>query len=163
MRTIRVEAPTEQTLHLYLYPFKDELAPDPAGYTLIETGPRQYEYEVEDPLLLGTYRAVIEVETEAITTVIDSGYIVLCQGDDIYEMKQSAPTTCTTTPSQESEAATLTDFGPKRVKTKEMEIEQFDPLRNQMAAERATLTYPGWCSGFDCVGRGVNEYPKPRS
>jgi len=160
MRTIRVEAPTEQTLRLYLYPFTTEVAADGAGYALIETGPRQYEWEVDDATLLGTYRAVIEVETPEITTIIDSGYVTLCLDEVTYVISNKAPSTCST-PSQESETTTsLTDFGPKRVKTKEMEIEQFDPLRNQMAAERATMNYPGWCSGYDCVGRGINEHPK---
>jgi hypothetical protein len=154
MRTIRVEAPTEQTLRLYLYPFTTEVAADVAGYVLVETGPRQYEWEVDEDTLLGTYRAVIEVETVEITTIIDSGYICLGQPEGTYVMTNKLPTTCSTS-SQESEAATLPDYGPKRVKTKEMEIEQFDPLRLQLAQDRSRVQQPSWCDGSICVGKSI--------
>ena len=154
MRTIRIEAPVGQTLRIFLYPFTLEAAADPAGYALTETGPRQYETAIEDVALLGTYRVAVEVVTEDITTIIDSGYLCLGQADDTYVMTNKLPTTCPT-PSQESEAATLPDYGPKRVKTKEMEIEQFDPLRNQMAQDRSRVQQPSWCDGAICVGKEI--------
>ncbi len=153
MRTLRIEAPTGQTLKAYLYPLTIEQSADPAGYSLTETASRQYEVEISDPLLLGTYRVVVEMISEDITTAIDSGYVVLEQADGTYIMTNKVPS-CTT-PSQESDPATLADFGPKRVKTKEMEIEQFDPLRLQMAQDRSRSTQPSWCDGAICVGRSI--------
>ena len=156
MRTIRVEAPTGQALRIFLYPFTVEVVADVAGYVLTETAPRQYETEIEDPLLIGTYRVAVQVTTEDITTIIDSGYVCLGQPDGTYVMSNKLPTTCST-PSQESTEATLPDYGPKRVKTKEMEIEQFDPLRLQMAQDRGRVQQPSWCDGSTCVGRNEEE------
>jgi hypothetical protein len=150
MRILRLEAPTEQSLRIYLFPFSDEVVADPSGYVILETSPRQYEVEIEDPLLLGTYRVVVEVITDDITTIIDSGYVVLEQGDNTYVMTNklpSAPTITSTTQGSE--------YGPRRVKTKEMEIEQFDPLRIQMAADRSTVQQPSWCDGSICVGKSI--------
>jgi hypothetical protein len=155
MRTLRLEAPTGQTLRAYLFPFTVESAPDPAGYVLTETGPRQYEVEIVDPLLIGTYRVVVEATTEDITTAIDSGYVALGGLPGTYVMTNKLPTT--PTPPQESSEAVLPDYGPKRVKTKEMEIEQFDPLRMQMAQERSQILQPCWGSGVECIGR--NKMP----
>jgi hypothetical protein len=154
MRTIRIEAPVGQTLRIFLYPFTIETAADPAGYALTETGPRQYEASIADDTLVGTYRVAVEVVTEDITTIIDSGYLCLGQPEGTYVMTNKLPTTCST-PSQESEAATLPDYGPKRVKTKEMEIEQFDPLRLQMAQDRGRVQQPSWCDGSICVGKSI--------
>jgi hypothetical protein len=152
MRIIRLEAPTEQSLRIYLYPFTLEAPADPAGYTTTETSPRQYEATIEDPLLIGIYRVVVEVITESITTIIDSGYVRLDQPDATYVMTNKLPTT----PSpQESSEATLPDYGPKRVKTKEMEIEQFDPLRIQIAQDRGRVQQPSWCDGAICVGKEI--------
>lgn len=155
MRTLRVEAPTGQTLKAYLFPFSNEIIADPAGYSLVETETRQYEVEIVNPELVGTYRVLIEVVSGEFTNSIDSGYVALGGDAGTYVMTDIIPTIATASTSE----VTLTDYGPKRVKTKEMEIEQFDPIRNQMASERATMNYPGWCSGYDCVGRYKNECP----
>lgn len=45
------------------------------------------------------------------------------------------------TPEEELAAASET-IGPKRVKTPNMEVEQFDPLVIQRAVERQSSTYP---------------------
>lgn len=155
-RTLRIEAPTEQTLKAFLFPFTTEVVADPTGYALTETGARQYEVEIADATIVGVYRVVIEATTADITTAIDSGYVLLEVPNGTYVMTNKLPT-ITITPSQESVAATLPDYGPKRVKTKEMEIEQFDPLRLQMAQERSSITQPSWCDGAICVGKNVCE------
>jgi hypothetical protein len=57
----------------------------------------------------------------------------------------------------EVESVSFGNVGPKRVKTKEMEIEQFDPLRSQMALDRSQVMQPSWCQGHSCVGRYKGE------
>lgn len=47
---------------------------------------------------------------------------------------------------------TYSAYGPKRVKTKQMEIEQFDPRVLQDAEARANATLPSFCESRICVG-----------
>lgn len=149
MSTLRLEAPTGQTLKAYLFPYTTEVAADVAGYSLTETASRQYEVTLSG--LVGTYRVVVEVITDAITTTIDSGYVLLEAAEGTYLMTNGL--SITPTVAVVSSASDLPDYGPRRVKTKELEIEQFDPLKNQMAQERSILTQPSWCEGYSCVGK----------
>lgn len=61
------------------------------------------------------------------------------------------------------EAPTLefSGYGPKRVKTKEMEIEQFDPSILAKIEERKAAGMPTFCNTPSCVGRHKYEiYPQ---
>lgn len=156
-RKIEIEAPTGQTLKIYLFPHTTETAGDVAGYSLTEVEDMQYQYTVTSDLLVGTYRCVIEVITASITTAIDSGYVLLLAEDGVYVMSDTLPTTSTVTTTTEN---TYSSFGPKRVKTKEMEIEQFSPKELQRVEERTNnTTLPSFCGGFACIGRFKNEPP----
>jgi hypothetical protein len=59
----------------------------------------------------------------------------------------------------EEEAATLpnSEYGPRRVKTKEMEIEAFSPMEVIRARERENSQPPTFCGGPHCVGRYKDE------
>ncbi len=54
-------------------------------------------------------------------------------------------------------------YGPKRVKTPNMEVEQFDPLTIQRAEDRANSVYPTLCNmGMTIVSPNSCVYRRPR-
>jgi hypothetical protein len=63
------------------------------------------------------------------------------------------------TPIEEPEVP-LGEYGPKSVKTKEMEITQFSPMEVLRAREREATSWPTFCQGPSCVGRHVSENPR---
>ena len=128
-----------------------ETAGDAGGYALTEVEDMQYQYTVESSTLVGTYRVVVEVITDAITTAIDSGFVLLLAADGVYVMTNTFPVSAPTVATPTNEYAS---FGPKRVKTKEMEIEAHNPKDLQRLLERTTNTnLPTFCGGFACVGK----------
>lgn len=156
-RKIEVEAPTGQTLKIYLFAHTTETEADEDGYDLTEVEDMQYQYTIASDTLVGTYRCLIEVITDDITTAIDSGYVLLLAQDGVYVISDTLPTSSTATTTTEND---YNSYGPKRVKTKEMEIEQFSPKELQRVEERANnTTLPSFCGGFACVGRFKNETP----
>jgi len=157
MRILRLEAPTGLTLKAYLFPFTVETSADPAGYALTETGARKYEVEIVDPTIFGQYRVVVEMVSEEITTAIDSGYVNIGSDSGTYVMSNKVHQ-----PQQEIEILdpSLSEYGPKSVKTKEMEITQFSPMERIKAKERETTPWPTFCNTPACIGRGKNEYRK---
>lgn len=148
MKKICYEGPEGQTLVAYLTALENAISDLDESYPLTEIGDRNYLAEV--PGLLGNYRVVIEVVTDDITTSIDSGYVTIGSDDETYQVVNKKPTT--TPPSTTPTPGRYSAYGPKRVKTKEMDIEQFDPHRIQIAEERSTLQEPSWCNGYSCIG-----------
>ena len=66
------------------------------------------------------------------------------------------------TPEEELAAASQT-IGPKRVKTPNMEVEQFDPLTIQRATERANSTLPIFSNfGMTIVSPNKPVYKRKR-
>lgn len=62
-------------------------------------------------------------------------------------------------------ALKLSEYGPKRVKTKEMEIEQFDPRILDEVEERKknrTKNLPTFCSSNFCAGYTIEENQRDR-
>jgi len=59
-----------------------------------------------------------------------------------------------------NDAVPLGEYGPKTVKTKEMEITQFSPMEVIKARERENSSWPTFCQGPSCVGRHVSENPR---
>lgn len=51
----------------------------------------------------------------------------------------------------------LEGYGPKRVKTKTMDIEQFSPMELYKLEQLRVQSSPTFCSSRMCVGRGINE------
>jgi hypothetical protein len=63
----------------------------------------------------------------------------------------------------EEVALKLSEYGPKRIKTKEMEIEQFDPRILDELDERKKMrakTIPTFCSSNFCAGQTIEENPR---
>lgn len=150
-RKLRVEQPTDLTLRAFLFPLTTEESADGDGYELTEVEDRMYEFTISQATLVGTYRVSIQLESEAITTTIDSGYVYLGAADGTYIFQNTVPTTPTTT---EITTPTYSTHGPKRVKTREMEIESHNPRDIQRVIERDTYTtLPTFSSGAACVGR----------
>jgi len=154
-RTLRIEEPEGLTLKVYLTPVDTGDAGNVDGYELIETADRQYEIVLTESGLYGRYRVLVEFYSEVLTSSIDSGYVSLDSADGIYIMQNKLPELAIATTVSDTEA--FSAYGPKRVKTKEMEIEQFSPLEIQKANERASATLPTFCSGPACIGRYKNE------
>ena len=152
-RTFRTEQPEELTLKIYLVPVDLGEIGDEEGYTLTETLPRQYEIEVPTGFF-GRYRVTVEMVSVEITANIDSGYVDFGSADGVYVMQNKLPELSTT---PETSDDTYTTYGPKRVKTKEMEIEQFSPDVIQRVQERESATLPTFCSGPACIGSYKNE------
>lgn len=152
-RTFRTEQPENLTLKMYLAPVDLGETGDEEGYNLTETLSRQYEVVVPADLY-GRYRVSIELVSEAITATIDSGYVNFGSADGVYVMQNTLPELSTV---PETSNDTYTTYGPKRVKTKEMEIEQFSPDIIQRVQERESATLPTFCSGPACIGRYKNE------
>lgn len=51
----------------------------------------------------------------------------------------------------------FSEYGPRRIKTKKLEIEQFDPEKLQDLKDRKNRTIPTFCSSRFCVGRNDEE------
>lgn len=149
-RKIRIEAPTDLTLKLFLYAFTGSGTPDTNGYALTEVSPRAYEMTIPDDALQGVFYCSIYYIAQDAT--IDSGYVNLESADSTYLLSNSPPAPSTTEIPETSYSA----YGPKRVKTKEMEIEQFSPMEIQRAEDRAAAPLPCFGSSHVCVGRNKN-------
>jgi len=156
-RTLRIEAPPELTLKVFLNPEESGLEGDEGGYALTEIVPRTYEVEIEEELIFGIYSVRVVMESEAPDITIDSGYVKFAATAGTYIMTQNKPDACPVAAS--TEGLTFSTYGPKRVKTKEMEIEQFAPSEIMKADERAIATSPTFCEGGVCVGRYDRRTP----
>jgi hypothetical protein len=88
------------------------------------------------------------VETEEIE--IDSGYVRFGAEAGNYALSNAVPPPITPAPVGPTEYA---QHGPKRVRTKEMEIEQFAPDIIQKVNSRAAAKIPTFCSLPSCVGK----------
>lgn len=145
-KKLQIEAPEELDLTAFFKPTSIETEGDIAGYSLTEISARLYEM-ILPSTLIGSYWVVVKDDEET----IDAGYINITSSVMVYSLSTTLPSESL---EQEESTTTYPAYGPKKVKTKEMEIEQFDPLTNQMAEERKTLNQPTWCSGGSC--RGIN-------
>lgn len=47
----------------------------------------------------------------------------------------------------------FSEFGPKRVKTKELDIEQWDPEKLERINRRRTATHPTFCNSLFCIAK----------
>lgn len=155
-RILSTEQPEGLTLKAYLFPIDTGAAGIEEGYELTETADRLYQLTITDAEIFGRYRIAIEMISDDITATIDSGYVFIGNVSGNYIMQNTLPelsTTITTPPPE----ITYSDYGPKRVKTKEMEIEQFSPMELQRVQERVNATLPSFCSGSTCIGRYKHE------
>lgn len=144
MKKLQIEAPEGLTLTAFFNPTTDQTAGNVSGYALTEVSDRLYETIIPDEIL-GLYWVVIKLGTDA----IDGGYSSITT-EGVFLISKEIPVTPDVpdvTPSS------LTNHGPRRVKTKEMEIEQFDPMRLALLAERSLAQVPTWCDGPSCSGR----------
>lgn len=151
-RKIRIEAPEDLTLTLYMYPFSSSGTPDVEGYASTEAYPRAYESTITDDTLYGVFYCVWKYTAGDEEITIDSGYCNFELTDGTYLVTNEPPTETTSVVTEVS--PTYSSYGPKRVKTKEMEIEQFDPIAIQRATERSSATLPSFADGNTAVGRG---------
>ena len=108
----------------------------------IPTIPNDGEVTIPIPMdLVGDFEYIIwRVNTDIIHGIFtrEAGQETI----DLDACPEQPPPTPTPTP----------ETTPKRVKTKEMEIEQFDPYRMQLLKERQTVSQPSWCDGSICIG-----------
>lgn len=148
-RKFETEQPTDLTLTVFLEALDGGLEGDVEGYALVEEQPRLYTYTITDATMFGLYRATIKIVSEE-TLTIDSGYVRFGAEAGSYRMMNQLPPPIVAPPVGPTE---YTQYGPKRVKTKEMEIEQFDPAVIQRINSRANATIPTFCSLPSCVGR----------
>jgi hypothetical protein len=156
-RILSTEQPEGLTLKAYLYPIDTGVPGVEDGYELTETAARLYQLTITDPEIYGRYRVAIEMVSDDITATIDSGYVLIGNVAGNYILQNKLPELTITTPTLPPEVA-YSSYGPKRVKTKEMEIEQFSPMELQKVQERANAALPSFCSGgATCVGRYKHE------
>lgn len=47
----------------------------------------------------------------------------------------------------------FSEFGPKRVKTKELDIEQWDPEKLERINRRKTTPHPTFCNSLFCIAK----------
>lgn len=62
------------------------------------------------------------------------------------------------TPEDDLPEVVLSDYGPKRVKTKTMDIEQFDPEKLYRLEQMKARSVPTFCMSKFCQGRTQDEY-----
>jgi hypothetical protein len=148
-RKFETEQPADLTLTLFLEALDGGLAGEEEGYELTEENPRQYTYTLTEPTMFGLYRAVIKIVGSE-TLTIDSGYVRFGAESGTYQMVNKVPDPIVAPPVGPDE---YTQYGPRRVKTKEMEIEQFSPDIIQKVNSRAAAKIPTFCALPSCVGR----------
>lgn len=124
------------------------------GDTLTEVSNGYFEAEVEETLSQSiSYEAVITKDD----VIIYNGWLLLSKSETIDDPgtglvpESSLP---------EIDLTTFGTYGPKRVKTPNLEVEQFDP--NVVAnAERLARTPPSFCDSHVCIAKPKTPFVNP--